>query len=90
MYELYNDYPLAPEKLGISQNMLSKYCSNIANEYAIKIADFNKSFPNLGNKCKYVVPYKNLQLNLSLGTKLVSIHKILKFKQSDWLKKYRC
>ena len=25
LHELHNDYPLAPEKLEISQNMLSKY-----------------------------------------------------------------
>ena len=32
--------------------------------------------------------YNNLLLYLSLGMKLVSFHRILKFKQSDWLKKY--
>ena len=35
--DLHNDYPLAPKKLEISQNMLSKYCSDIADEYGIKI-----------------------------------------------------
>ena len=28
--DLHNDYPLAPEKLEISDDMLSKYCSDIA------------------------------------------------------------
>ena len=37
LHELHNDYPLAPEKLEISQNMLSKYCGNIADKYGIKI-----------------------------------------------------
>ena len=30
LHELHNDYPLAPEKLEISDDMLSKYCSDIA------------------------------------------------------------
>ena len=88
LHELNNDYPLAPEKLEISHNMLSKYCSNIGNQHDIKIGGVNKSGPNLGNKSKYVLHYKNLQLYLSLRMKLVSVHIILKFKQSDWLKKY--
>ena len=37
LHDLHNDYPLAPETLEISQNMLSKYCFNIANEYGMKI-----------------------------------------------------
>ena len=58
LHELHNDYPLASEKFEISQNMLSKYCSNIADEYEIKIGGVNKLAPSLGNKSKYVLHYK--------------------------------
>ena len=60
LHDLHNDYPLAPEKLETSQNMLSNYCFNIANEYGIKIGGVNKLVPNLGNKSKYVVHHRNL------------------------------
>ena len=88
LHKLRNDYPLAREKFEISQNMLSNYCSNITDHYKIKIGGVNKLVPNLGNKSKYVVHYKNLQLYLLLGMQLIKTHGILKFKQSDWLKKY--
>ena len=68
--------------------MLSKYFSNIVNKYGIKIGVGNKLVPNLWNKSKYVLHYKNLQLYLSLAMKLVVVHRILKIKQSSWLKKY--
>ena len=88
LHNLHNDYPLAPEKLEISQDMLSKYCSNIADKYGIKIGEVNKLVPSLRNKKKYVVHYRNLQLYLSLEMKLIKVHKILKFKQSDWLREF--
>ena len=80
LHDLHNDYPLAPDKLEISQNMLSNYCFNIASKYGIKTGGVNKLVLNLGNKSKYVVHYKNLQLYLSLGMKLSKVHKILEFK----------
>ena len=34
---------------------------------------------------EYVVHYRNVKYYLSLGMKLVKIHRILSFKQSNWL-----
>ena len=76
MYDFHNDYPLGPEKVEISQNMLSKCWFNIANEYKIKMGGTNNLVPNLDNESKYVVHYRNLQLYLSLGMKLTKIHRI--------------
>ena len=42
-----------------------------------------KLISNLGNKTNYVLPYKIVQLCLSLGMRLPKFHKVLKFKQCD-------
>ena len=83
LHELHNDYPLAPEKLTVTNDILSNYCKSITDKYEIK-----KLIHNLGNKTKYVGHYRNLQLYFSLGMKLTKIHRALQFKQSDWMKKY--
>ena len=69
LHELHHDYPLAPEKLAVSSDRLSKYCKKIADKYDIKVGNIKKLIPNLGNR--------NLQLYLSLGMKLTKIHKVL-------------
>ena len=87
LHVLHSDYPLAPEKLPIPYDMLSDYCKKIAGKYGIKV-DVEKLIPNLGNKTNYVLHYRDLQLYLSLRMKLTKIHRVPKFKQSDWTKKY--
>ena len=88
LHDLHSDYPLCPEKIEVSSDMLSKYYSDIADQYKIKVGGVKKLIPGLGDKVKYVVHYKNLQYYLSLGIKLLKIHRILSFKQNDWLKMY--
>ena len=83
LHELNNDYSLAPEKIVVSNYMLSTYCRKIADEYDIKVGNVKNLIPNLGNKTKYVFHYRNLQLYLSLGMKLTNIFRALQFKQSD-------
>ena len=87
LHVLHNDYPLVPEKLVITYDMLSDYCKKIADcckiavkKYEIKVGDVKELIPNLGNKTNYAVHYKNLQLYLSLGMKLTEIHRVLKCK----------
>ena len=88
LHILHNDYPLAPEKLAVTNDILSKYCKEIADKHEIKVGNVKKLISNLGNKTKYVLHYKNLQLYLSLGMKLTKIFRVLKFEQPDWMKKY--
>ena len=68
--------------------MLVAYCKKIADKYDIKVSNVKKLIPNLNNKTKYVLHYRNLHLYLFLRMKLTKIHRALQFKQSDWMKRY--
>ena len=88
LHNLHNDYPLAPEKIKINEDMLSDYCKKIAEKYNLSVGHVSKLIPNLNDKTKYVVHYRNLKLYQELGLVLSKVHRILEFKQSSWLKEY--
>ena len=66
LHNLHNDYQLAPEKLKLSDYMLSSYCLGITKEYGIRVGEVNKLIPNLKNKENYVVHYRNLHNCINL------------------------
>ena len=88
LQNIHNDYPVAPEKVKVSKNMLSAYCKKIAEKYNISIGLVSKLIPTLRDKKEYVLHYRNLQLYLDLSLKIKKVHRVLKFDQSPWLKQY--
>ena len=60
LHDMFNDYPLAHEKINIQKEWLSKYCLKIENEHNITTGTVKKLVPNLMEKNNYVIHYKNL------------------------------
>ena len=54
----------------------------------INCGKVEKLVPNLWNKEKYILHYKNLKQYLELGLKLKRIHRGIRFEESEWLKPY--
>ena len=70
-----------------------KELHDIHNEYPLaperlKVNKVDKLIPNLMNKKKYVVHYKNLKQYLDLGLIVTKIHRGVKFNEHAWLKDY--
>ena len=86
LHKSHNDYPLAPEKLTVKEEWLSEYQTELlVNKSMINITKF---VPNLMDKNKYVVHYKNLMLYLSLDMKFKKIHRVLEFDEKPFMEPY--
>jgi uncharacterized protein YeeX (DUF496 family) len=96
LHDKHNCLPLAPVRNSISneelspyaQNLLRKLCGLSENDPLPNRGKVEKVLTTLEDKDHYVLHYRNLQLYLRLGMKLKVIHRILKFKQDAWMKKY--
>ena len=88
LHDYQNDFPMAPEKLKVTREILSPDQMNDIKRFDIKIGTTKKLIPNLFPKNNYITHYRNLRYYLQNGWKLTKVHKILEFKQSPWMKPY--
>ena len=72
----------------VTDEMLLPYCQQLKEELSLKEPSIAKLVPNLYDKTRYILDYRNLKLYLDLEMKLTKVHRVLVFQQSPRLKEY--
>ena len=88
LHDDHNDYPLAPERKLVTQDMLSPYAANLQHQLGINKDVCEKLVPNLQDKEGYVVDIRNLKFYRDHGLIVKKIHAVITFTQSRWMKRY--
>ena len=88
LHKYHSDYPLAPEKMEITEDMLSGYSKGIRKVHGSKSVGVRKLVTTLNGKKSYACHIDNLKLYMKLGMKLVKISRALEFSHSKWPKEY--
>ena len=85
--EAHNAYSLTTERMVVQKVWMSEYQHDLLG-VGVAPTEVEKLVPNLRNKERYVLHYRNLQFYLSLGMRLTKIHRALHFRQSPWMEPY--
>ena len=89
LHDMHNDFPLAPENIRITEDMLSRYNTKLAKKNELNTnSNIKKLCPNLMNKEKYIIHYKLLQQCVEMGMVITKVHRLLRFNQGAWMKPY--
>ena len=87
LHDEHNSYPLAPERMVVQKEWMSDYQQDLLG-VGVAPTEVEKLVPNLRDKERYVLHYRNLQLYLSLGMRVKKVHRALRFEQSPWMELY--
>ena len=87
LHSAHNAYPLTPERIVVQEKWMSEYQHNLLG-VGVAPTEVEKLVPNLRNKNRNLLHYRNLQLYTSLGMRLTKVHHALRFNQSPWMEPY--
>src|SRR5436189_5972593 len=88
LHPKHTDYPLAVESLEVPREWVSPYTEELIQKKGGKHLSVKKLIPNLYDKKKYVLHYRNLQYYLSQGMVLEKIHRVISFDQKACIRKF--
>ena len=90
LHDETNCFPLAPEKFNIKYEQLSGYSKKLGDKLHIPKANVKiaKLAPNLFDKSRYVVHYRNLKYYIHRGMILSEVHHMISFRQSKFMVNY--
>ena len=71
----------------VQKKWMSEYQHNLLG-VGVALTEVEKLVPNLLNKDRYELHYRNLKLYTSLGMRLTKVHRALRFDQSPWMETY--
>ena len=87
LHDAHDNYPLAPVHKNITSDLLSTYQKKLADSFDTKVGGM-KLCTTLEDKNEYIGHYRSLKFFLGKGMILTKVHRILRFKQSPWLRPY--
>jgi hypothetical protein len=86
LHKSHDNFPLAPENIIINYENLSPYAKRALfdTNNTKKYSDIKLS-ATFHDRKNYIIHFKNLKLYLSLGMKLIHVHRVLQFSQKKFL-----
>ena len=90
LHDGHEDFPLAPTKERIYYKSLGESQQELLEKMGETrpFSQGKKLIQSLSDKKNYTVHYITLKLYVSLGMEVKKVHRVLKFKQTKWLKPY--
>jgi hypothetical protein len=83
LHDLMQDFPICPDNISIVEEMRSQFSRNIGSK---KSGDYLIGHFYLHEK--YVLDYRYLKLALTLGIKMVKVHRVVRYRQKPMFKPF--
>ena len=88
LHDTHSDYPLAPSRKLVTNDLLSPYQHGIKEKLEISDDKMEKLVPSLEKKVGYVCDIRNLKYYEKKGLKITKVHAVITFDQKRWMAKY--